>query len=234
MGLGVGTWLGGPDSYGLLPTYMLSLEDGNSHMYISLVYFVIITFIEGLAFAYFLDQILEIKREFAMLPELQMFTFAWLFTTDLTLFLIIQGTAMGLFETITYYRIMFWLILVRQIAIVLITTIKPLIDSYRDTVFFPIPPNRECIESVDMVLHIPVAVDYFYHYLISRHEQLKDKQAINLIALYIDLRLYDQACSDGRDIDDKRMIAIDIFTQYLSEEAQKYRTSDIDAETARQ
>ena len=32
-------------------------------------------------------------------------------------------------------------------------------------IFFPIPPNRECIESVDMVLHIPIAVDYFYNYL---------------------------------------------------------------------
>jgi hypothetical protein len=70
-------------------------------------------------------------------------------------------------------------------------------DEDEDTsLFFPIPPNRECIESVDMVLHIPVAVDYFYNYLQSRHEQLDDKEAIHLIALYIDLRMYDKACSD--------------------------------------
>jgi hypothetical protein len=44
-------------------------------------------------------------------------------------------------------------------------------DDDEDTsLFFPIPPNRECIESVDMVLHIPVAVDYFYAYLQTRNE----------------------------------------------------------------
>lgn len=114
------------------------------------------------------------------------------------LFLVIQGVAGNWFKhEVTYYRIMFWLMLIRQIAIAVITTFQPLIDTLdEDAVFFPIPPNRECIEQVDMVLHIPIAVDFFYNYLISRHEQLKDKQAIHLIALYIDLRLYDQACSD--------------------------------------
>jgi hypothetical protein len=77
--------------------------------------------------------------------------------------------------------------------------------------FFPIPPNRECIESVDMVLHIPVAVDFFYNYLQSRHEQLRDKQAIHLIALYIDLRLYDKACTDGEPTDVKYDIASEIY-----------------------
>lgn len=55
-----------------------------------------------------------------------------------------------------------------------------------------------------MVLHIPVAVDYFYAYLQSRHEQFKDWQAIHLIALYIDLRMYDKACSDEVDEVQKR------------------------------
>jgi hypothetical protein len=35
----------------------------------------------------------------------------------------------------------------------------------------PIPPNRECIETVDMVLHIPIAVDYFYDYLMNRETE---------------------------------------------------------------
>jgi len=53
--------------------------------------------------------------------------------------------------------------------------LKPLLETYKTgdedaALFFPIPPNRECIESVDMVLHIPIAVDYFYTYLQSRHE----------------------------------------------------------------
>ena len=36
--------------------------------------------------------------------------------------------------------------------------------------YYPIPPNRECIESADMALHIPIAVDYFYEYLIHRQQ----------------------------------------------------------------
>ena len=85
--------------------------------------------------------------------------------------------------------------------------------------FFPIPPNRECIERVDLALHTPLAVDYFYNYLQSRHEQLKDKQAIHLIALYIDLRLYDKACSDEEEAEIKQAIAEQIYAQYLSAEA---------------
>jgi len=56
-----------------------------------------------------------------------------------------------------------------------------------------------------MVLHVPLAVDFFYNYLISRHEKLKDKQAVNCIALYIDLRLYDKACSDGDESEDSKL-----------------------------
>jgi hypothetical protein len=40
---------------------------------------------------------------------------------------------------------------------------------------------------------------------------LKDKQAIHLIALYIDLRLYDKACSEGCDIEQKYQIAQQIY-----------------------
>lgn len=31
--------------------------------------------------------------------------------------------------------------------------------------YYPIPPNLECVDSCDMALHIPIAVDYFYEYL---------------------------------------------------------------------
>lgn len=68
-----------------------------------------------------------------------------------------------------------------------------------------------------------------------------------MIALYIDLRLYDKECSDnvvkddseiGKDeqlleqkaeiLDERRRIAEDIYEQYLSEEAQRHRNSDIE------
>lgn len=86
--------------------------------------------------------------------------------------------------------------------------------------FFPIPPNRECIESVDMVLHIPVAVDYFYEYLTGRQTQFQEEDAIHFFSLYIDLRMYDKACSDEESEAAKRQIAEEIYAEYLSEEQQ--------------
>lgn len=40
-----------------------------------------------------------------------------------------------------------------------------------------------------------------------------------MIALYIDLRLYDKACTDGESIEVKYEIALEIHEQYLSDEA---------------
>lgn len=74
------------------------------------------------------------------------------------------------FDNIIYYRIAFYIILCRSILVCCTSALKPLLETRRTGeedagLFFPIPPNRECIESVDMVLHIPIAVDYFYTYL---------------------------------------------------------------------
>ena len=67
-----------------------------------------------------------------------------------------------------------------------------MIETYKDASFFPIPPSRDSIESVDMVLHIPVAIDFFYDYLKNRH----NPDGIHAFALYIDLRLYDGLCQN--------------------------------------
>lgn len=89
LGVGVGVWKGA-SNYGFLPTYDLSNDTAiNEHTYTSLIFFVLLTLAEGLIFAYFLDQVREIKKEFSMLEELQKFTFIWIFLTDLTLFLVI-------------------------------------------------------------------------------------------------------------------------------------------------
>ena len=63
------------------------------HFTLRLVFFVIMVLVEGIVFAYFLDQVKEIKREFSMLSELQLFTGIWIGLTDVTLFLLIQGVA---------------------------------------------------------------------------------------------------------------------------------------------
>ena len=86
----------------------------------------------------------------------------------------------------------------------------------------PIPPNRENIESVEMVLHIPVAVDYFYDFLLNREVE----EEIHIFALYIDLRMYDKACSDNVTPTERRTIATDIFENYFKEKANLYVSLD--------
>lgn len=75
----------------------------------------------------------------------------------------------------------------------------------------PIPPNRENIESVEMVLHIPIAVDYFYDFLLNRDIE----EEIHIFALYIDLRMYDKVCSDNLPYQEKHEIATNIYDHYF-------------------
>lgn len=68
--VGLSTWGSGSNGYGLLPSFALSTDVNNNHTFISLLYFVIATLLEGVVLAHFLDSVREIKREFSMLPEL--------------------------------------------------------------------------------------------------------------------------------------------------------------------
>ena len=63
----------------------------------------------------------------------------------------------------------------------------------------PIPPNRENIEDVKSVLHIPVAVDYFYDFLLNQETE----DEIHIFALYIDLRMYDKAACENAPFEEK-------------------------------
>ena len=109
---------------------------------------------------------------------------------------------------------------IRSLIGVSLCAIPPLIESYRDASFFPIPPNRESIESVDMVLHIPLAIDFFYDYLKNKH----NPDGIHAFALYIDLRIYDGICLEaqnndfsGDDIVDIIQMAQKIHHEYLQD-----------------
>ena len=114
-------------------------------------------------------------------------------------------------------RIKTYLLIIRSVVACVISSIPPLIETYREEAFFPIPPNRECIESVDMVLHIPVAIDFFYEYLKNKH----NPEGVHWFALYIDLRLYDTTCSDeNHDADMIGEMAVRIYRDYLEDGAE--------------
>jgi magnesium-transporting ATPase (P-type) len=212
MVVGSTVWATEENGYGILPTFSMGVAAENQKIFISLSILCLASMLEGLILAFTLEIISGIKKEFAMQQELSIFSAIWLTTTNLALFFAVHSSFFNV-EPLTYSRIIFWILLIRSLAVSIVTACVPLYETITnsDEMFFPIPPNRECIESVDMVLHIPVAVDFFYNYLQSRHEQLRDKQAIHLIALYIDLRLYDKACTDGEPTDVKYDIASEIY-----------------------
>jgi hypothetical protein len=50
----------------------------------------------------------------------------------------------------------------RSVGVILISAVHPLYMTYKGSYFILLPPNQESIESLDMVLHIPIASEYFY------------------------------------------------------------------------
>lgn len=168
--------------YGVLPTFALGSVATNDHVFMSLFFFLIAALLETVVLAYLMEKVREIRKEFSMLTELIIFSLIWLTITNLTLFLIVQGIHSGWYtnDSSTVYRIFYWFYVLRSAAVSFYCSLGPIYDTYvvKDDdvrVFFPIPPNRECIETFDLVLHVPTAVDFFYNYLQSLTQRLGDK-----------------------------------------------------------
>jgi len=115
---------------------------------------------------------------------------------------------------------MTYLLVTRSFLVSLLISVRSIYQTYQSNSFIPIPPNRECIESIDIVLHIPLAIDFFYDYL-EKLSHKSNPDAMRYFALYIDLRWYDRVCQEeDSQIDEKREIARAIYYQYLEEESE--------------
>ena len=159
----------------------------------------------------------DFKEDFNLLTEIKWYALSWLAFSNLILWITIQGSYAQWLSMAQLNRIKTYLVIMRSISACIISSVPPLLETYKEETFFPIPPNRECIESVDMVLHIPVAIDYFYEYLKNKH----NPEGVHWFALYIDLRLYDSTCSDeDKDLDEIGEMAIRIFAEYLEDGAE--------------
>ena len=152
---------------------------------ISLYVCILGTLAETVLFLMTMHKVRNIKQEFSMRKEIMVYAFSWFVLTNLSVGLYVQFS--GVISLPCCDRIRSYLLILRSLSAVAITTIKPITQSYHEKFFFPIPPNKECIESVDELLHIPIAVDAFFHFLV----QLPEHESIKLFALYIDLRRYD-------------------------------------------
>jgi len=118
-------------------------------------------------------------------------TTTWVAITNIYLFLIIQGSHSKWFNLAQCQRIITYGLIIRSTVTSYVTCWPSIRASYQEGAqIMPIPPNCENIQSVEMVLHIPIAVDYFYDFLLSREID----EEIHIFALYIDLRMYDKSC----------------------------------------
>ena len=183
----------------------------------SLYFLMFYTMAEGVVFLWAMHRVRDFNEDFNLLDEIKRYAIFWLVFTNLILFLMVQGSYAGFLSLLQLNRIKTVLYILRSLTAVTICAVPPLIETYRDASFFPIPPNRESIETVDMVLHIPVAINFFYDYLQNRH----NPEGIHAFALYIDLRLYDGLCCDAEsDASDIIEMAQKIKQEYLEEGAE--------------
>lgn len=80
-----------------------------------------------------------------------------------------------------------------------------------------LPPNQESIETLNMVLQIPIATDFFDDYL--REVGLnEDENAVYYFSLYVDLVGFDRAASAGVDPALLLQKALQIRSDYLDPE----------------
>ena len=55
----------------------------------------------------------------------------------------------------------------------MISTVKNIYDSYFPHECMIVPPDEKNIETIDMLLHIDQAVDYFYHFLMEQADAVQ-------------------------------------------------------------
>jgi hypothetical protein len=175
---------------------------------------VVINFLGNLFFVTCIYKLRNIKKEFNIRVELITTFLAWFISTQTTMGLVIYQPQ----------NILDWLYLIfvgRSLLIVVLSGTRPLFQTiYKQegsNRFILLPPNQESIESLDMVLQIPIATDYFYEYL-NVIGSKEDEYSIFYFSLYADLRKFDRAVSQGYDTQILIQQALVIKQDYLDAE----------------
>jgi hypothetical protein len=102
--------------------------------------------------------------------------------------------------------------LVRGLACLWITAIKPIKQSFSPNSIIPFPLNEECIKSLEMALLMPTSANYFYNYL---ENFCVDKEALIYFGLYADIRTYIRLFEDGEHETLLRKHADQLFKDYI-------------------
>lgn len=214
-------------SYNVQVCFLKSLSDfgpDNSHdgsfneyINVTLTFLIMFSFLENVILILCIFFLRDIKNDFSIIRELQIVFITWF---------ICNNAAVGLYVFDVHYvakQCAKYFLLSRCLLTVMISTFVPIYQTYKGNAFIPIPPNRESIENIDMVLHIPIAASAFYEYLDQLDE---DEEAAVFFALYADLRHYDKACINKETHEIKHEVATQIHTDYLTESAPYHVTID--------
>ena len=77
--------------------------------------------------------------------------------------------------------------MVRYLVCAWHSALKPLLATYNPSVVIPYPPDKDCLNSIEMVLSIPVAASYFYEYLRKR----RNPRGLRAFDLYSEIRIFE-------------------------------------------
>jgi len=171
IGLFLGYWLGNNEVFLYLPSYNVQVcyaasdnwESISLHTNISCTLIMLVHSLQSVGFLACIHKLRHIKDEFNIRHELYAVLGVWFATSYL-------ATSVFVYTDAQKWEYLTFLLVVRSLVVALITGVKPLYQTYLNKSFILLPPSVNSIESLDMVLVIPMASDFFYNYLDTKAE----------------------------------------------------------------
>jgi hypothetical protein len=120
-----------------------------------------------------------IEKEYNIFIEIMLVAITWFASNSVMNYIwIFDKNILGLFLP-SYYLplnelrwVDFLALTIRSFACIVISSIYSIKESFKSDQMILIPPDERSIENFELVLHNPVAIDYFYEYL--EEEELKE------------------------------------------------------------
>ena len=180
------------------------------HSNISVTLIMLVHTLQCLLLLYSIHKLRHIKDDFSIKRELFGVLATWFLTSYL-------ATSVFVYSDGQKWEYLTFLLVARSFTVALITGVKPLYQSYLNQSFILLPPSLGSIDSLDMVLVIPIASDFFFDYLDSK---VTDPEAPILFSLYAEIRQYDKYCAEDAHPDTLYAHALAINQEYLSPDGQ--------------
>jgi len=129
----------------------------STHLNASLIYILLFHFCESMGFLYCIHKLKYIKDDFSIKSELYLVFGLWFSLSYLATTIFIYSP--------DNWKYLTFVLVIRNYSVCLITALKPVYQTYQNNSYILLPPSVGSIESLDMVLIIPIASEYFYDYL---------------------------------------------------------------------